>query len=217
MPWWWRSEQLRTKTDEDLSEGRTTLRHLKIPRETECVRSQKWVLSMLMKTSRTVEQRLINRSPLLLSYIIITLSSWTLYYFTCSLFHLASRWQPALYQWAEPPLLPRQHHPSADQVYQPNCLLILETKSAISWPVNRSQVITSKRELTQRWMYFLMVPCEFILNCVPTCVYIYMLLLWLYRNTDKMTDAEKLPIAIAGIAFITLPFLAGMIALYAAK
>ena len=38
-----------------------------------------------------------------------------------------------------------------------------------------------------------------------------------YRNTDKMTDAEKIPIAIAGIAFITLPFLAGMIALYAAK
>jgi hypothetical protein len=38
-----------------------------------------------------------------------------------------------------------------------------------------------------------------------------------FRNTDKMTDTEKLPIAIAGIAFITLPFLAGMIALYAAK
>jgi hypothetical protein len=32
-----------------------------------------------------------------------------------------------------------------------------------------------------------------------------------------MTDAEKIPIAIAGIAFITLPFIAGMIALYAAK
>ena len=53
--------------------------------------------------------------------------------------------------------------------------------------------------------------------CANVYVYIYMLLLWLYRNTDKMTDAEKLPIAIAGIAFITLPFLAGMIALYAAK
>ena len=51
--------------------------------------------------------------------------------------------------------------------------------------------------------------------CANVCI--YMLLLWLYRNTDKMTDAEKLPIAIAGIAFITLPFLAGMIALYAAK
>ena len=36
-------------------------------------------------------------------------------------------------------------------------------------------------------------------------------------NTDKMSDAEKLPIAIAGIAFITLPFLAGLIALYASK
>jgi hypothetical protein len=32
-----------------------------------------------------------------------------------------------------------------------------------------------------------------------------------------MSDKEKLPIAIAGIAFIALPFLAGMIALYAAK
>jgi hypothetical protein len=36
-------------------------------------------------------------------------------------------------------------------------------------------------------------------------------------NTDKMSDEEKLPIAIAGIAFIVLPFLAGMVALYAAK
>ena len=36
-------------------------------------------------------------------------------------------------------------------------------------------------------------------------------------NTDKMSDAEKLPIALAGIAFITLPFIAGLIALYAAK
>jgi hypothetical protein len=32
-----------------------------------------------------------------------------------------------------------------------------------------------------------------------------------------MTDSEKLPIAIAGIAFITIPFIAGLIALYAAK
>lgn len=36
-------------------------------------------------------------------------------------------------------------------------------------------------------------------------------------NTDKMTDAEKLPIALAGLAFVSLPFLAGMIALYASK
>lgn len=36
-------------------------------------------------------------------------------------------------------------------------------------------------------------------------------------NTDKMSDAEKLPIAIAGLVFISLPFLAGMIALYASK
>jgi hypothetical protein len=32
-----------------------------------------------------------------------------------------------------------------------------------------------------------------------------------------MTDQEKLPLAIAGIAFISLPFIAGLIALYAAK
>jgi hypothetical protein len=38
-----------------------------------------------------------------------------------------------------------------------------------------------------------------------------------HRNTDKMSDKEKLPLALAGVAFITLPFLAGMIALYAAK
>jgi hypothetical protein len=37
------------------------------------------------------------------------------------------------------------------------------------------------------------------------------------RNTDKMTDQEKIPIAIAGIAFIALPFIAGLIALYASK
>ena len=36
-------------------------------------------------------------------------------------------------------------------------------------------------------------------------------------NTDKMTDEEKLPIAIAGIAFICVPFIAGLIALYSAK
>jgi hypothetical protein len=32
-----------------------------------------------------------------------------------------------------------------------------------------------------------------------------------------MSDSEKLPIAIAGVAFITLPFIAGLIALYSAK
>lgn len=37
------------------------------------------------------------------------------------------------------------------------------------------------------------------------------------RNTDKMSDEEKLPIAIAGVAFITLPFIAGLIALYSAQ
>ena len=36
-------------------------------------------------------------------------------------------------------------------------------------------------------------------------------------NTDKMTDEEKIPIAIAGFAFVSLPFIAGLIALYAAK
>lgn len=38
-----------------------------------------------------------------------------------------------------------------------------------------------------------------------------------FRNTDKMTDAEKIPIAIAGVAFITLPFVAGLIALFASQ
>jgi hypothetical protein len=32
-----------------------------------------------------------------------------------------------------------------------------------------------------------------------------------------MSDGEKLPLALAGVAFITLPFIAGMIALYASK
>mmetsp|Transcript_35326 Transcript_35326/g.75407 ORF Transcript_35326/g.75407 Transcript_35326/m.75407 type:complete len:103 (-) Transcript_35326:349-657(-) len=36
-------------------------------------------------------------------------------------------------------------------------------------------------------------------------------------NTDKMTDQEKLPIAIAGLVGISLPFILGLIALYAAK
>eukprot|EP00541_Cyclophora_tenuis_P002330 CAMPEP_0116554976 /NCGR_PEP_ID=MMETSP0397-20121206/7888_1 /TAXON_ID=216820 /ORGANISM="Cyclophora tenuis, Strain ECT3854" /LENGTH=99 /DNA_ID=CAMNT_0004080191 /DNA_START=85 /DNA_END=384 /DNA_ORIENTATION=- len=36
-------------------------------------------------------------------------------------------------------------------------------------------------------------------------------------NTDKMTDAEKLPLAIGGFLFISLPFIAGLIALYASK
>jgi hypothetical protein len=38
-----------------------------------------------------------------------------------------------------------------------------------------------------------------------------------YRNTDKMSDGDKLPIALAGLAGISLPFILGMIALYSAK
>jgi hypothetical protein len=38
-----------------------------------------------------------------------------------------------------------------------------------------------------------------------------------FRNTDKMSDQEKIPIALAGVAFIALPFIAGLIALYSAK
>lgn len=34
---------------------------------------------------------------------------------------------------------------------------------------------------------------------------------------DKMSDAEKLPIALAGLAGISLPFIAGLIFLYASK
>lgn len=36
-------------------------------------------------------------------------------------------------------------------------------------------------------------------------------------NLDKMSDQEKLPIAIGGFLFISLPFVAGLIALYASK
>mmetsp|Transcript_6267 Transcript_6267/g.11421 ORF Transcript_6267/g.11421 Transcript_6267/m.11421 type:complete len:96 (-) Transcript_6267:107-394(-) len=36
-------------------------------------------------------------------------------------------------------------------------------------------------------------------------------------TTDKMSDEEKLPIAIAGIVGISLPFILGLIALYSAK
>jgi hypothetical protein len=36
-------------------------------------------------------------------------------------------------------------------------------------------------------------------------------------NTDKMSDEEKLPIAIMGLVGISLPFILGLIALYAAK
>ena len=36
-------------------------------------------------------------------------------------------------------------------------------------------------------------------------------------NMDKMSDGEKLPVALAGLAFVSLPFIAGLIALYAAK
>jgi hypothetical protein len=38
-----------------------------------------------------------------------------------------------------------------------------------------------------------------------------------FSNTDKMSDEEKLPIAIAGIVGISLPFILGLIALYSAK
>jgi len=36
-------------------------------------------------------------------------------------------------------------------------------------------------------------------------------------NTDKMTDEEKIPIAIMGLVGISAPFILGLIALYAAK
>ena len=36
-------------------------------------------------------------------------------------------------------------------------------------------------------------------------------------NLDKLSDQEKLPIAIGGFLFISLPFVAGLIALYASK
>merc|ERR1712232_794868 len=36
-------------------------------------------------------------------------------------------------------------------------------------------------------------------------------------NTDKMSDEEKLPIALAGLVGISLPFILGLIALYAAQ
>eukprot|EP00560_Eucampia_antarctica_P002039 CAMPEP_0197835292 /NCGR_PEP_ID=MMETSP1437-20131217/25358_1 /TAXON_ID=49252 ORGANISM="Eucampia antarctica, Strain CCMP1452" /NCGR_SAMPLE_ID=MMETSP1437 /ASSEMBLY_ACC=CAM_ASM_001096 /LENGTH=109 /DNA_ID=CAMNT_0043440617 /DNA_START=53 /DNA_END=382 /DNA_ORIENTATION=+ len=36
-------------------------------------------------------------------------------------------------------------------------------------------------------------------------------------NTDKMSDEEKLPIALGGLAFVSLPFILGMVALYASK
>ena len=34
---------------------------------------------------------------------------------------------------------------------------------------------------------------------------------------DQMSDAEKLPIALGGLAFVSLPFIAGLIALYSSK
>lgn len=36
-------------------------------------------------------------------------------------------------------------------------------------------------------------------------------------NLDKMSDSEKLPLAIGGLVVISLPFIAGLIALYSAK
>jgi hypothetical protein len=38
-----------------------------------------------------------------------------------------------------------------------------------------------------------------------------------YRNTDKMSDEEKIPIALIGLAGISLPFIFGLIALYDAQ
>lgn len=38
-----------------------------------------------------------------------------------------------------------------------------------------------------------------------------------FSNTDKMSDEEKIPIALAGLVGISLPFILGLIALYAAK
>mmetsp|Transcript_27635 Transcript_27635/g.50166 ORF Transcript_27635/g.50166 Transcript_27635/m.50166 type:complete len:107 (+) Transcript_27635:138-458(+) len=36
-------------------------------------------------------------------------------------------------------------------------------------------------------------------------------------DVDKMSDKEKIPIALAGLAFVSLPFIAGLIFLYASK
>eukprot|EP00571_Detonula_confervacea_P011625 CAMPEP_0172312840 /NCGR_PEP_ID=MMETSP1058-20130122/18634_1 /TAXON_ID=83371 /ORGANISM="Detonula confervacea, Strain CCMP 353" /LENGTH=104 /DNA_ID=CAMNT_0013026395 /DNA_START=60 /DNA_END=374 /DNA_ORIENTATION=- len=36
-------------------------------------------------------------------------------------------------------------------------------------------------------------------------------------NTDKMSDGDKLPIALMGLAGISLPFIFGLIALYSSK
>jgi hypothetical protein len=38
-----------------------------------------------------------------------------------------------------------------------------------------------------------------------------------FSNTDKMTDEEKIPIALVGLVGISLPFILGLIALYAAR
>jgi hypothetical protein len=36
-------------------------------------------------------------------------------------------------------------------------------------------------------------------------------------NTDKMSDGEKIPVAVIGLLFISAPFVLGLIALYASK
>lgn len=36
-------------------------------------------------------------------------------------------------------------------------------------------------------------------------------------NLDKMSDSEKIPLALGGLVVISLPFIAGLIALYSAK
>ena len=51
----------------------------------------------------------------------------------------------------------------------------------------------------------------------PTSFLILSVFLSTNRNTDKMTDEEKIPIALMGLAGISLPFILGLIALYSAK
>jgi hypothetical protein len=45
----------------------------------------------------------------------------------------------------------------------------------------------------------------------------FSLIIRYHRNTDKMSDEEKIPIAVAGLVGISLPFILGLIALYAAR
>ena len=52
---------------------------------------------------------------------------------------------------------------------------------------------------------------------MAVCLFLFPHVLLQYRNTDKMSDEEKIPIALAGLAGISLPFIFGMVALYAAQ